>query len=84
MGWGWREGLVPASILRPDGGGQVAGDGNSTGEMYPDQSLYPVDSVPKMVERINNALLRTDQIHHMNGDHAIDWLAPKLPTTIRF
>ncbi|QOJ32460.1 MAG: isocitrate lyase [Gammaproteobacteria bacterium] len=57
-------------------GWQVAGDGNSAGEMYPDQSLYPVDSVPKMVERINNALLRTDQIHHMDGDHGIDWLAP--------
>ena len=57
-------------------GWQVAGDGNSAGEMYPDQSLYPVDSVPKMVERINNAFLRTDQIHHMNGDHGIDWLAP--------
>jgi len=57
-------------------GWQVAGDGNSAGEMYPDQSLYPVDSVPKMVERINNALLRTDQIHHMNGDDAIDWMAP--------
>ncbi len=57
-------------------GWQVAGDGNSAGEMYPDQSLYPVDSVPKMVERINNALLRTDQIHHMNEDDSIDWLAP--------
>ncbi len=57
-------------------GWQVAGDGNSTGEMYPDQSLYAVDSVPKMVERINNALLRTDQIHHMEGDSTIDWLAP--------
>ena len=57
-------------------GWQVAGDGNSAGEMYPDQSLYPVDSVPKMVERINNALLRTDQIHHMNGDRDIDWLVP--------
>ncbi len=57
-------------------GWQVAGDGNSAGEMYPDQSLYPVDSVPKMVERINNSLLRTDQIHHMHGDHRIDWLAP--------
>ena len=53
-------------------GWQVAGDGNSAGEMYPDQSLYPVDSVPKMVERINNALLRTDQIHHMQGDARID------------
>ena len=57
-------------------GWQVAGDGNSAGEMYPDQSLYPVDSVPKMIERINNALLRTDQIHHMNGDTSIDWMAP--------
>jgi isocitrate lyase len=57
-------------------GWQVAGDGNSTGDMYPDQSLYAVDSVPKMVERINNALLRTDQIHHMEGDSRIDWLAP--------
>jgi isocitrate lyase len=57
-------------------GWQVAGDANSAGEMYPDQSLYPVDSVPKMVERINNALLRTDQIHHMDGKSQIDWLAP--------
>ena len=57
-------------------GWQVAGDGNSAGEMYPDQSLYPVDSVPKMVERINNALLRTDQIHHLGGQSDIDWLAP--------
>ena len=57
-------------------GWQVAGDGNSAGEMYPDQSLYPVDSVPKMVERINAALLRTDQIHHMEGDTSIDWMAP--------
>ncbi len=57
-------------------GWQVAGDGNSAGEMYPDQSLYPVDSVPKMVERINNAFLRTDEIHALNGDDSIDWLAP--------
>ena len=57
-------------------GWQVAGDGNSAGEMYPDQSLYPVDSVPKMVERINNALLRTDQIHHLDGNDSIDWMAP--------
>jgi isocitrate lyase len=57
-------------------GWQVAGDANSAGEVYPDQSLYPVDSVPKMVERINNALLRTDQIHHLEGKHEIDWLAP--------
>lgn len=57
-------------------GWQVAGDGNSAGQMYPDQSLYPVDSVPKMVERINNALLRTDEIHALNGDDSIDWIAP--------
>jgi isocitrate lyase len=57
-------------------GWQVAGDGNSAGEMYPDQSLYPVDSVPKMVERINNALLRTDQIHHLDGDTSHDWIVP--------
>ncbi|MDP9066260.1 MAG: isocitrate lyase, partial [Pseudomonadota bacterium] len=57
-------------------GWQVAGDGNTAGEMYPDQSLYPVDSVPKMVERINNALLRSDQIQHMNGQADIDWMAP--------
>jgi isocitrate lyase len=57
-------------------GWQVAGDGNSAGEMYPDQSLYPVDSVPKMVERINNALLRTDQIHHLDNNTSTDWLAP--------
>jgi isocitrate lyase len=57
-------------------GWQVAGDGNGAGEMYPDQSLYPVDSVPKMVERINNALLRTDQIHHLDGNAQIDWLVP--------
>ncbi|HEU4591199.1 MAG TPA: isocitrate lyase [Steroidobacteraceae bacterium] len=57
-------------------GWQVAGDGNSAGEMYPDQSLYPVDSVPKMIDRINNALLRTDQIHALDGDSDIDWLAP--------
>ncbi len=57
-------------------GWQVAGDGNSAGEMYPDQSLYPVDSVPKMVARINNAFLRTDEIYGLNGDNSIDWLAP--------
>ena len=57
-------------------GWQVAGDGNSAGEMYPDQSLYPVDSVPKMVERINNAFIRTDEIHALNGDESIDWFAP--------
>jgi isocitrate lyase len=44
--------------------------------MYPDQSLYPVDSVPKMVERINNAFIRTDEIHALNGDDSIDWFPP--------
>jgi isocitrate lyase len=57
-------------------GWQVAGDGNSAGQMYPDQSLYPVDSVPKMVERINNAFQRTDEIYTLNGDDSIDWFAP--------
>jgi isocitrate lyase len=57
-------------------GWQVAGDANTASEMYPDQSLYPVDSVPKVVERINNALLRTDQIYHMEGKSGVDWMAP--------
>jgi isocitrate lyase len=57
-------------------GWQVAGDGNSAGEMYPDQSLYPVDSVPKMVSRINNAFQRTDEIYSLANDDSIDWFAP--------
>lgn len=57
-------------------GWQVAGDANTAGETYPDQSLYPVDSAPALVERINNALLRADRIHHMKGDHSVDWLVP--------
>jgi isocitrate lyase len=57
-------------------GWQVAADANDAGEMYPDQSLYPANSVPLVVKRINNALLRADQLHHAEGDHAIDWLAP--------
>jgi isocitrate lyase len=57
-------------------GWQVAGDANTAGEMYPDQSLYPVDSVPRVVERINNALQRTDQIYHLEGKSGIDWMAP--------
>jgi isocitrate lyase len=57
-------------------GWQVAGDANTAGEMYPDQSLYPVDSVPRMVERINNALLRSDQIQHLDGKGDTDWLVP--------
>ena len=46
-------------------GWQVAADANSAGEMYPDQSLYPYDSAPKLVEAMNNALIRADQIQHM-------------------
>ena len=57
-------------------GWQVAGDNNSAGTMYPDQSLYPVDSVPKLVEKINNALIRTDEIHWQKGDDSIDWIVP--------
>ena len=57
-------------------GWQVAGDANLAAQMYPDQSLYPADSVPAVVRRINNALLRADQICHAEGDHGIDWLQP--------
>jgi len=57
-------------------GWQVAADNNSMGTMYPDQSLYPVDSVPKLVEKINNSLLRTDEIHWAQGDSSIDWVVP--------
>jgi isocitrate lyase len=57
-------------------GWQVAGDNNSSGQMYPDQSLYPVDSVPKLVECINNALQRTDEIYCIDNDRSIDWYAP--------
>ncbi len=46
-------------------GWQVAADANSAGEMYPDQSLYPYDSAPKLVESMNNSLIRADQIQHM-------------------
>ena len=57
-------------------GWQVAGDANSAGHMYPDQSLYPGDSVPKLISRINNALTRADQIQHMNGGGGTHWFAP--------
>ena len=57
-------------------GWQVAGDMNTSLETYPDQSLYPADSVPRLVERINNALLRADELDHMNGRSEIDWIAP--------
>jgi len=57
-------------------GWQVAADANTAGEMYPDQSLYPVDSVPNVVARINAALRRADQIAHSEGGDAIHWMAP--------
>ncbi|WJL96386.1 isocitrate lyase [Microbacterium sp. ET2] len=57
-------------------GWQVAADGNLAGQTYPDQSLYPANSVPAVVRRINNALLRQDQIEHAEGTPTRDWLAP--------
>jgi isocitrate lyase len=57
-------------------GWQVAADANTADTMYPDQSLYPVDAVPNVVRRINNALLRADQINHAEGRDDIDWLVP--------
>jgi isocitrate lyase len=57
-------------------GWQVAADANLAGEMYPDQSLYPANSVPQVVKRINNTLLRADQLHHAEGDDSIDFLQP--------
>ena len=57
-------------------GWQVAGDANLAGEMYPDQSLYPVNSVPSVVKRINNTLMRADQIQWMEGKDDIDYLQP--------
>jgi isocitrate lyase len=57
-------------------GWQVAADANLSGHMYPDQSLYPANSVPNVVKKINQALQRADQIHHSEGDHSIDWYAP--------
>src|SRR5487761_514803 len=57
-------------------GALVAADGNDAGEMYPDEGLYPVNSVPNTVRRINNALRRADQIHHAEGRNEIYWLAP--------
>jgi isocitrate lyase len=57
-------------------GWQVAADANLAGEMYPDQSLYPANSVPAVVRRINAALLRADQIEHAEGKAQRNWLAP--------
>ncbi|TDL80741.1 isocitrate lyase [Peribacillus frigoritolerans] len=57
-------------------GWQVAADANLSGHMYPDQSLYPANSVPSVVKRINQALQRADQIQHLEGEGNIDWFAP--------
>jgi isocitrate lyase len=57
-------------------GWQVAGDANTALHTYPDQSLYPVDSAPTLIRRINNALMRADQIAHMEGRNEINWFAP--------
>ncbi len=57
-------------------GWQVAADANDAGQMYPDQSLYPADSVPNLVRRINQALTRADQIHHAEGKNGVEWFAP--------
>ncbi|OZB65503.1 MAG: isocitrate lyase, partial [Lysobacterales bacterium 13-68-4] len=57
-------------------GWQVAADANLAGEMYPDQSLYPANSVPQVVKRINNTLLRADQLHHAEGNDDTDWMVP--------
>ena len=57
-------------------GWQVAGDANIAGEMYPDQSLYPVNSVPSVVKRINNTFTRADQIQWSEGKNEIDYFAP--------
>jgi isocitrate lyase len=57
-------------------GWQVAADANLAGQMYPDQSLYPANSVPALVRRINQALQRADQIYHAEGKIDIDWFAP--------
>jgi len=57
-------------------GGQVAADANTAGQMYPDQSLYPADSVPNVVRRINNAFRRADQISHSEGKDSTYWFAP--------
>jgi isocitrate lyase len=57
-------------------GWQVAADANNAGQIYPDQGLYPADSVPRLVRTINNALQRADQIDHADGKTGTDWYAP--------
>ncbi|TLZ86047.1 MAG: isocitrate lyase [Methanobacteriota archaeon] len=57
-------------------GWQVAADANDAGQMYPDQSLYPADSVPNVVRRVNNAFVREDEKHTAAGGSHVDWFAP--------
>src|SRR5207244_3052871 len=57
-------------------GWQVAADANNAGEMYPDQSLYPCDSVPALVRKINRALQRADEIHHAEATNDVNWFVP--------
>jgi isocitrate lyase len=57
-------------------GWQVAADANDAAQMYPDQSLYPADSVPNLVRRLNQSLMRADQIHHSEGKNGTYWLVP--------
>ena len=57
-------------------GWQVAADANAAGATYPDQSLYPANSVPQVVRRLNSALQRADQIDWSEGRNGIDWFAP--------
>jgi isocitrate lyase len=57
-------------------GWQVAGDANLAGQMYPDQSLYPANSVPAVVRAINNSLLRADQVSRMEGRNGVHWMVP--------
>ncbi len=57
-------------------GWQVAADANLAGQMYPDQSLYPANSVPQVVKRINQCLQRADQVTHAEGDDSVNWFAP--------
>ncbi|MFH4171189.1 isocitrate lyase, partial [Acinetobacter baumannii] len=57
-------------------GWQVAADANLSGHMYPDQSLYPANSVPAVVKRINQTLQRADQIQHMEGSGDTDYFVP--------
>src|SRR6202171_6107675 len=57
-------------------GWQVAADANNAGQMYPDQSLYPANSVPDVVRKVNQALQRADQIYHAEGRNGVYWFAP--------